>query len=163
MMRLMYRALHVCHIADYIHPKNWSVKNNSWSVIFNTSQECEEVQHSECYTNTSWGVAILTLRKFYRDLTIRSVYFNTSRGLFRHSVKCRFNISGGLLRHPVTPSTGRTDTTRVALTHFMRSLKTGGAEWNTGFSEHMWAQSNTLQAVFFYNTLHVYSLCGFTV
>ena len=56
-----------------LHSKNWSVKNNSSSIIFKTSEECEEGQHSECYTNTPWGVAILTHRKCYLDLTIGSV------------------------------------------------------------------------------------------
>ena len=61
-------SLRVRHSTAELHSKN-----NSWSVIINTSQDCEEGQHSECYTNTPWGVAILTLRTCYLDLTIRSV------------------------------------------------------------------------------------------
>ena len=39
-------------VGAYIHSKTEVLKNNSSSVIFNTSEECEEGQHSECYTNT---------------------------------------------------------------------------------------------------------------
>ena len=69
-------------VGAYVHSKNWSVKHNSSSVIFNTSEECEEGQHSECYTNTLWGVAILTLRKCYLDLTIGSVALTLLEGCF---------------------------------------------------------------------------------
>ena len=86
-----------------LHSKNWSFNNNSWSVIFNTSQECEEGQHPECYTNTSWGVAILTLRKCYRDLTI-------PEGCFDTVVSVALTLPEGCCDTLVTPSTGRSDT-----------------------------------------------------
>ena len=66
----------------WVHSKNRSVKNNSSSVIFNTSPECEEGQHSECYTNTPRGVAILTLGECYLDLTIGSVALTLLEGCF---------------------------------------------------------------------------------
>ena len=93
-----------------VHSKNWSVKHNSWSVIFNTSQKCEEGQHSECYTNTSGGVAILTLRKCYRYLTIRSVALTLPEGCFNTLVNVALTLPEGCCDTLVTPSTGRTDT-----------------------------------------------------
>ena len=98
------------HARVCMHTKNWSVKNNSWSVIFNPSQECEEGQHSECYTTTSWGVAILTLRKCYRDLTIRSVALTLPEGCFDTLVSVALTLPEGCCDTLVTPSTGRTDT-----------------------------------------------------
>ena len=55
---------------------------NSSSVIFNTSEECEDGQHSGCYTNTRRGVAISTLRKCCLDLTIGSVDLTLLEGCF---------------------------------------------------------------------------------
>ena len=69
-------------VGAYVHSTNWSVKNNSSSVIFNTSEECEEGQYSECYTKTPWGIAILTLRKCYLDLTMGSVALKLLEGCF---------------------------------------------------------------------------------
>ena len=91
--------------------KNWSVKNNSCSVIFSTSQECEEGQHSGCYTNTSsWGVAILTLWKCYLHLTIRSVALTLPKGCLDTLLSVVLTLPEVFFDTLVTPSTGRTDT-----------------------------------------------------
>ena len=111
-------------VRAYVHSKNWSVKNNSSSVIFNTSEECEEGQHSECYTNTPWGVAISTRRKCYLDLTIGSVALTLLEGCFDtlDTLSTRRN------RH----------FHGLVLTHCSASLKTLWVQSNTfhGFSEH---------------------------
>ena len=110
-----------------IHSKNWSVKNNTGSVIFNTSQECEEGQHSKCYTNTSGGVAILTLRKCYRDLTIRSVALTLPDSYFDTLVSVALTLPEGCCDTLVTPSTGRL-------------TLTGCFDISHGFFENWWCR-----------------------
>ena len=59
----------------------------------------------ECYTNTTRGVAILTLRKCYLDLTITSVALTLLEGCFDTlaTVQGFFQHSVGVI---VTPSRG---------------------------------------------------------
>ena len=71
---------------------------------------CEEGQHSECYTNTSWGVAILTLWKCYLDLTIKRVALTLPEGCFDTLVSIALTLPEGCFDTLVTPSKGRTDT-----------------------------------------------------
>ena len=59
---------------------------------------------------TLGGVAILTLRKCYRYLTIRSVALTLLEGCFDTLVSVALTLPEGCCDTLVTPSTGRSDT-----------------------------------------------------
>ena len=71
---------------------------------------------------------ILTLRKCYRGLTIRSVALTLPDGCFNTLVSVTLTLPEGRCDTLVTPSRVELTLTRFAFTHFMGSFKTGGAE-----------------------------------